>query len=399
MTDDTRVTRALADGMDAEADACATILASCFGMDDEQAAGWVARAGLPDVRALSDGDDLVACLNLFDFGHWFGGRSVSSGAISAVGVALHARGRGAARRLMTDVLVELAERRVALSTLYPASWPLYRSLGYELAGIRARIAVPTSRLPRARAERVVRPMTDDDAPAVERCQRAWARPRDAALDRAPGNWLRARMPRGKPARGCVFESRELPGELDAYVLWTTSESKADHLMYDLQLTDVAVRDARAVPDVLAFLASTSTLADRVVTHGGLDHPFLPALPDRFYDLSLGDVWMLRIVDVDRAFTQRAYPRPVDLRVHLDVRDALLPGNAGRRVVTIRDGAASVEPGGDGALSLDVRALAALYTGHLRPDALVGLGLAEPCEDLQRLADALAVRSPSLVEMF
>ena len=47
-----------------------------------------------------------------------------------------------------------------------------------------------------------------------------------------------------------------------------------------------------------------------------------------------------------------------------MRDALLRDNARRWVVEVADGQAHVREGGRGALSLDVRGLAALYTGHL-----------------------------------
>lgn len=388
--------RFLTEGMDAEADACAAVLHASFNTGVEASSAWVARATLPKMRAVTRGDEIVGCLNVFDMGHWFGGRSVTSGAISAVGVAPTERGRGVAKALMTNVLRELAARRVAVSTLYPASWGLYRAVGYELTGVRMEISVPVSRLERRRPTRAVRPLVESDMPAVEDCHRAYASARDGSLDRAPENWQRARMPRGEMTHGAVFEGDD---GLDAYVMWRMSESPDEHAMYHVNVTDVAVRHPGVTADVLAFLARTSSLGDRLVFFGGVDHPFCPLLPDRYYTSSLNAEWMIRIVDVERAFTQRAYPAHVDVSVSFDLRDELLPDNAGTWTLTIRDGEAQVARGGDGALSLDVRALAALYTGHLRPDALVALGIADDHADLPRLADALAVRAPSISEMF
>ena len=54
--------------------------------------------------------------------------------VSSVKVAPEDRGRGVGRLLMTAVLDEIAAHRYPLSALYPATMPLYRSLGWELAG-------------------------------------------------------------------------------------------------------------------------------------------------------------------------------------------------------------------------------------------------------------------------
>ena len=57
--------------------------------------------------------------------------------------------------------------------------------------------------------------------------------------------------------------------------------------------------------------------------------------------------------------------------HADV----LPANAGRYVLKVADGRGRVESGGRGELALDVRGLAALYSGFLAPSELVRCGLA------------------------
>src|SRR5262249_19241592 len=56
------------------------------------------------------------------------------------------RGRGLARRLMAALLDEVAARGYPLSALYPATMPLYRSLGWELAGARDTAVIPARSL-------------------------------------------------------------------------------------------------------------------------------------------------------------------------------------------------------------------------------------------------------------
>ncbi len=388
---------ALSEGMDSEADACADVLAASFGMAPEDARAWVARATLPKMRVVRAGGDISGCLNVFEMGHWFGGESVSSGAISAVGVAPEQRGRGVASELMAGVLRELAASGVALSTLYPASWPLYRSLGYELAGVRARIEIPVHRLPRHKPTLSVRLATDADQSAIVRCHETFSRGRDASVHKAPENWMRVQYPRGVRSKQYLFEDGD---EVVAYAFVKLESSSVRQTMYDLQVLDVAVTDQRFVPDVLAFLAQSSTLANAAVVFGGLDHPFLAQLPDRFFSLALADEWMLRIVDIEAAFVQRRYPDGTAAEMHFDVRDSVLAGNVGRRVVRVEGGRATVEKGGRGSVRADIRALAALYTGHIRPETLVALGVLDgDADEIAEVERALAVRAPSMVDMF
>ena len=55
-------------------------------------------------------------------------------------------GAGIGRRLMTALLDAVAERGYPLSALYPATMPIYRSLGWELAGGRYTATVPARSL-------------------------------------------------------------------------------------------------------------------------------------------------------------------------------------------------------------------------------------------------------------
>ena len=66
--------------------------------------------------------------------------------VSSVQVAPEDRVRGMGRLLMTALLDEVAARGYPLSALYPATMPLYRSLGWELAGGRYTAVIPARSL-------------------------------------------------------------------------------------------------------------------------------------------------------------------------------------------------------------------------------------------------------------
>jgi predicted acetyltransferase len=87
-------------------------------------------------------------------------------------------------------------------------------------------------------------------------------------------------------------------------------------------------------------------------------------------------------------------------VHLDVSDPLIAENAGRFVLSVRDGAATVEPGGRGDVRCDVRGLAPLYTGMFRPAELSRMGwITGSAEAIAAAARVFAGPEPWMPEYF
>ena len=73
--------------------------------------------------------------------------------VAAVKVAPEHRDRGIGRSLMTKLRNLIADRGYLLSALYPATMPIYRSLGWELAGARHRVPDPGPFAARSRRTR------------------------------------------------------------------------------------------------------------------------------------------------------------------------------------------------------------------------------------------------------
>ncbi|HEY8079851.1 MAG TPA: sterol carrier protein domain-containing protein, partial [Labilithrix sp.] len=100
----------------------------------------------------------------------------------------------------------------------------------------------------------------------------------------------------------------------------------------------------------------------------------------------------------RAFAARGWTANGSL--DLEVKDDLLPANDGRFVLAVADGRANVERGGRGAVQLDIRALASLFTSHMRARDLALMGSLRASEDDLARADALfASPSPCLADFF
>ena len=115
-----------------------------------QRASWSYIAGLRAGQGLFlgafAGDAPAGAAMIHDMRQWWLGRAVPFAGIASVKVAPEYRGGGIGRRLMTALLDAVAERGYPLSALYPATMPIYRSLGWELAGGKYVATVPARSL-------------------------------------------------------------------------------------------------------------------------------------------------------------------------------------------------------------------------------------------------------------
>ena len=116
----------------------------------ENRASWLyaarLRAGHGLFLGAFTGETPAGAAMVHDMRQYWAGRPVGCAGVAAVKVAPEYRGRGIGRRLMTELLDLIAARGYPLSALYPATMPIYRSLGWELAGAKHRFTVPARSL-------------------------------------------------------------------------------------------------------------------------------------------------------------------------------------------------------------------------------------------------------------
>jgi len=359
------------------------ILSWAFALDAHEPARLIGHAGPDNVRIAVGPAGVAAGLLLLPMGQWFGGRSVPMTGIAAVATAPEQRGRGVAAKLLTDVLRELASRKTALSTLYPAALSLYRSVGYEPAGSRYCLRVRLADIGVRDRDLSISPIRDEDVPAVEAAYRRCAVASAGYLDRSAYSWRRVRCPRGQEARGfmvCVG------GDVEAY-LYAVEEGRDARSRYRLVLTDVATVNERAGRNLLGFLSDHRSMASEAVWHGGAASVLTSLLPEPTYQASLVDHFAVRVVDVEQALVARGYP-PVDAELSIEVADPLLEQNRGPFRLQVSRGVGVVRRVEQAQLRVDIRGLAPLYTGFLSPHALQTAGLLEGSERAVRVAGAL-----------
>jgi predicted acetyltransferase len=379
---------------DKEAAELAAISSWGFASSEADALAWV-KASLEQARVVVSGRRVVGGLMLVPMGQWFGGRSVPVVGIAGVSVSPEQRGHGVGSLLMRATLLELAERGVALSALYPASPAFYRSWGYESAGSRFSFEVAPRNLPQFDPELSIRPIADADAASIENAYARQARTLPGYLDRGAYIWGRVRAPRREPARGFLAIAGE---SIEGYLYLSQRHSVGAH--YDLGASDVVALTPRAARRLITFLADHRPLADRVVWHGGLADALLPHLPERVFQAKLADLFMLRIVDVPAAIGARGFPAGLEAELAIEVRDPLFSRESRRFTIAISGGNGRAEPATKTDLRLDVRGLAALYSGYLSAESLEKAGLAEGHE--RALAAATSIfggPAPGMSDMF
>jgi predicted acetyltransferase len=338
------------------------------------------------------GDRLVGGAMFFDMRQWWCGQAVAMAGVAGVRVAPEDRGHGVGRAVMTALLGEIAAQGYPLSVLYPATMPLYRSLGWELAGARHTAVIPARSLfsltppdvaaapPAAAAPPEMRRAGPGD---VDEVLAVIGRVHLAARDCGPITWSAATV-------GRWLAEPELYVYLCADGLLVYRWHNGND---DLFVEGAEAISAATVRAFWSHVGSYASIADKVYAHLGPADAFWWLPRERDADIEHRSMWMLRLVDVAAAMASRGFPAAVSLRVPLLITDAARPANSGRWELAVSDGKGSLSPltpghppAGGSALTLGPRGLAAMYAGapliSLRQAGLAGGGSPEDDASLE-----------------
>jgi len=365
------------------------LIMTTFNTPRERSEIYFQRAGPENFRLLCRGDRPVGCVAQFPMGQFFGGRSVPMVGIAVVAVTPEHRGRGAGGAMMAQTIQELAQRRVALSTLYPATLSIYRRAGYETAGHHYEITLPLCSIDVLPSDLTLRPVEESDHDRVEDAYRTEAARSNGPLDRSDFLWMRVRQP---PAGRGEEYLVERDGRIEG--AFTFAKVDAETIGYNLAASDIFALTPDAARAVLRFLALHQSMAESITMFRPPNDPLLAHLKERGSTARILDMWMTRVVDVEQALTARGYHPGIEAEIHLDIRDELIPANNDRFILRVADGRGRVERGGTGALTLDIRGLAALYTGYRSPANLAAAGLLNNSADQSALAAAESIFTPT-----
>jgi predicted acetyltransferase len=361
-------------------------------MSPEDGETWAGKVDLENFRIAKRGDRMIGGLTLRPMGQWFGGRAVPMTGIAAVGIEPQERASGAGTRFMRTILEELHASGVPISSLYPATQTIYRRCGYELAGDFIRYGINADEIDTRDRSLRIEHTTGRDAIISLYNERA---PRTSGvLDRSPVMWDRTFEPFKSEADAYLVHGDERP---EGYIVY--SRQRGEHVRAHM-IADVVALTPAAAKRILTFVVDHKSFIDDLQWNGPPADPFAFLLAEPRRKVKMSWPWMLRIVDVSRALSERGYPVAVEAELHLRVHDDVLGANDGAFVLRIGDGKAEVAPGGDGRLRIDVRGLASLYTGYASAHELLATGYIEGEEQDLLTADAIfAGPAPWLADFF
>jgi len=345
-----------------------------------------------DVRVVERDGGVVAGLSLLRAGQWFGGRAVPMWGIGGLATAVAHRGSGVGRQLLAGMLDEARQADVPLVTLYASSPTFYRKSGFEPAGAIVQWQVaPGDVLPFDTGVAFARFAPTDAGPARAVYDR-WAARRTATVARTAPYWQRKLEPvRSKHIYAYRFD---FDGAAEGYIV--LDGRRDDGALSALDLVAATPRAARAA---CTFIHRQRSVNGNFRWWAGPTDAVRWQIAEHTPRVHHYEEWLLRITDVEAALRRRGYPT-IHAELHFEVTDASMPDNTGRYVLTLRAGEPTVQRGGSGAIAIDVRGLAALYTGHLTAEQLVDAGLADgPADQLAAATLTFSGSKPFMIDKF
>lgn len=343
-------------------------------------------------------DDRVAgTLLVYDYQEFFGGEAVPMGGVANVAVSPAARGHGVATALLDAIMPEMRDRGQCISALYPSVPPLYRTRGWEQTGNYERVTLRPelfALLPKPAERLVMRRATEADLPALHDCYLRFARTVDGMLDRTTAPFRLEKV--------LELDIVEVvPGEdgtIRGYLTGARPEG-AKLLVHDLVADDRETalgllanlgRWAGIMQEISLRIVDPAwwqLLVTMPVVHDVDNHP-----------------WMLRVVDLPAAVAARGWPAAAYLAptsVDIEVVDEHAPWHAGRHRLVVDGGKVICEPGGDGTVRLQARALGPWFAGSADTAMLRRGGLLDGDAAAARVLDVLtgAPKLPRMADSF
>ncbi|MFB4282486.1 MULTISPECIES: GNAT family N-acetyltransferase [unclassified Nonomuraea] len=360
--------------------AFAGVLEEAFGWTPHptQAGRFKAETEFDRTLAAFDGDTIAGVTSIFSLTMTIPGGQLPVAGVTAVSVLPSHRRRGVLSSLMRRQLTDIRERGESVAALYASEALIYGRYGYgraagELAfrihkhasafvreapqdpSLRLRVAKPAD--VRGELEKLFASVVTRRPGRYERRSQTWdGLLADEEFDQRGAGTLRSIL-------------AEDDGGVRGYALFRIKSSWDDNGVPDgtLKLYELEAADPAAYA-----LLWRSVLDRDLVTKleaGGrpVDDPLIALLADqRQLRASWADELWVRLVEVDRALSSRAYAAPVDLVV--EVEDDVCPWNARRWRLTADLSGAECKPVEEEPdVTLPVAALGSAYLG----DGLLG----------------------------
>jgi predicted acetyltransferase len=336
-----------------------------------------------------DGNQLVGGTAIFSFRMRVPGAELPAAGVSWVSVLPTHRRRGILRSLMRQQLADIRDRGEPLAVLWAAEAVIYGRYGYGQASWTHAYTVHRGEGALA-ADAPVDPALRLRITEIEPVRAELGKVYEAVFETRPGFFRRndtwwdrylsdppAQRHGQSPLRCVLAEDDAGPR---GYSLYSAQGGWDDDTFLpegSITVRELIATDPAANAALWGDLLSRDLTTEWHIRRRPVDDPIQFQLADpRRLRPKVSDALWARITDLPAALTQRRYACPVN--VVLDVRDRVLPANAGRwRLQADETGQASCEPvDADAELSLDIADLGAAYLGGTRLGALAAAGRVE-----------------------
>lgn len=356
---------------------------------------------------------IVAACQLHPLRQWISGAALDVRGLGTVAISPTHRRRGLAGKLVASGLRAVREEGAAASALYPFRVSFYARLGYGLAGHALQYRVAPDCLPDA-PERLQVELAESEESRAEarRMYDAWAATQTGQVVRPVRVWQQM-LSAGDRALAVY---RAPSGQVEGYalVVYRVDFPPQDRF---LEVDEIAWLNPAARRGLLAWLGSLGDQWRQILIRVLPSHHFSawisePRLPSGsvpgwnlwFPSATLLAGPMFRVLDVERAWQQRAVQPESPFTVQLELTDESVPENSGFWRLRLEDGRVGVERGAgasDVAVRLGVDTLSRLFVGALSPSAALDAGLLEVDrpDPLSRLDRALHLPDPWTFDRF
>ena len=354
------------------------------------------RQALPASRALAafDRGKPVALAGAYTFDLTIPGGQLPCAGVTWVGVVPTHRRRGILRDLMQRQLEDVQAWREPIAALWASEAAIYGRFGYGQAASSAHARSNPARFAlRTPASGSVRLVDADEAlqsfpPVYERLRAE----RPGMLTRDERWWKEHRLADSERLRRGAslkfYAAVEVEGVVEGYAYYRVKDEWQDGFAKgQVRVIEALATSVEAERTLWSFLHGIDlvTQVEVYIFDPASSLPLLVRDP-RALGLRVGDGLWLRLVDVDAALRARSY-RPGESIV-LELRDELLPSNAGR--YRVGDDAGRTDDTAD--LALDVADLASAYLGGFDFHRLARAGLVEERRDGAAEAATLLFRT-------
>jgi predicted acetyltransferase len=331
---------------------------------------------LEHMRCAYVDDGVVATAAEYPLRQWFGGTALAMSGIWGVATLPEHRDAGLASACTGDLMNDARRRGDPVSVLYPAVVEPYRRLGYELAGTFDTHRVALDALPTG----VRDSGCDVDLLDLERdlnqvlaCFDRWAPAFTGAFEPTTQMWRERILAHSDDDVFRTVCARE-NGSVTGFASFDRAEAEG-HLgfVFGLDCVSFVATTPGSLDALLAYFRGFRGLGQWLQWVGPPNDPITLLVGTQAVETRRRYRWMLRLLDVHAALSQRGYPS-VEVDVAMAVDDPRYPDNGGPWRIELRHGDAAVtEAPAHDRRPIPIGVLSSMFSGYLSPRDAARLG--------------------------